>query len=433
MCWAVGCASPQMIKRPLLVAAAAVLLSLLLHGIGLNFTTLQNQTSPSEDGAPEVTDVGGGFEDLAEPISEATPPEPATAPEPPDVTQPEPVIDEIPTSEALVASDDPQDVTTPDTGDAEVTEPDAVEETAGAPPAPEETVQQGPPEETAADVMASQPVETDTILEGPEGTPDGNAEVTEVQPSESVLEPTTETALSVTPTPTPSPSPTPPIELEVLQSEQPDITVAATPDDPDLLSAVDSTEVSSSAVTRSLRPPKERPSAQALGVPKRLQQGSAQNGRPAGVIESPLAAYQRSGADPFASGRSGAQSGLEGFSRSRAAGNATITNYVGRVLVPRRKAPPKCNLRSTRMEQLHGSEFFTVQGRTTSNALPSPKSAEQPPFHQRQTAPAKGWPLYTETNDPTGWPSSYPASERRRQPMAHFVARRAEPGLQFKM
>lgn len=328
-----------MIKRPLLVAAAAVLLSLLLHGLGLNFTTLKDQTSPSEDSPPEMTDVGGGFEDLAEPIPEATPPEPASAPDPPDVTQPNPVIDEMPTSEALVASDDPQDVITPDTGAAEVTGPDAAEVTGSAPPAPEETLQQGAPEETSADVTASQPVETDTILEGPEGTPDGSAEVTEAQPSETVLEPATETVLSVTPTPTPSPSPTTPIEPEVLQPEQPDITVAVTPDDPDLLSAVDSTGVSNSAVTRSLRPPKERPSAEALGVPKRLQQGNAQNGRPAGVIESPLTAYQRTGVDPLALGRSGARSGLEGFSRSRAAGNATTTNYVGRVLVQLNRAP----------------------------------------------------------------------------------------------
>ncbi|MEB8386457.1 energy transducer TonB [Rhodobacteraceae bacterium KMM 6894] len=307
-----------MIKRSFLVAIAAVVLSLLLHGLGLNFTTLKNQTSSSVDSPPEMTDVGGGFEDLAQPTPEAPPPE---------VTQPDPVLDDIPTPEALVASDTPQDVTTPDTGDAEVTGPDAADETESAPPAPEETLQQGAPEEISAEVIASQPVETDTILEGPEGTPDGSAEVTEVQPNETA------------PAPTPTPTPTSPVELEVLQPEQPNITVAATPDDPDLLAADDSPNISNSAVTRSLRPPKDRPSAEALGVPKRSQQGTAQNGRPAGVIESPLTAYRRSGADPFAAGRNGGRSGLEGFSRSRAAGNATTTNYVGRVLVQLNRAP----------------------------------------------------------------------------------------------
>jgi TonB family protein len=306
-----------MIKRPLLVAAAAVLLSLLVHGLGLNFTTLTDQAAPSEGHPPEMTDVGGGFEDLAEPIPEATPPE---------VTQPDPVIDEMPTSEALVASDTPQDVLTPDTGDAEVTAPDAPEETEGAPPAPEETPQ-GAPEEIPADVIASQPVETDTILDGPEGTPEGSAEVTEVQPSETVE--------SVPPTPTP----TVPVEPEILQPEQPDVTVALPSDDPDVLDAEDSTDLSGSAVKRSLRPPKDRPSAEALGVPKRSQQGDAPNGRPAGVVESPLTAYKRSGADPFAVGGSGARSGIEGFSRSRAAGNATTTNYIGRVLVQLNRAP----------------------------------------------------------------------------------------------
>ncbi|WP_299850313.1 TonB family protein [uncultured Roseovarius sp.] len=328
-----------MIRRSILVATVAFMLSLLVHGLGLNFTTRNGPPSSSENAAADLSDVGGVFEDFAEAVTETEVPEPAPVPDPPSVTSPEPVDEQIPTSQALVASDNPQDVLTPDTGDAEVTEPDAAEPSERDATAPGITAPSGGEDETNADVTASQTIEAESPAELPEGDATGSVDPSGAQTSETETSPSNETVSTDPSAPDPSPRPAITVAPEVVQAELPETTVETPADEPEILSALESEDGSSSAVTRSLRPPAERPSAEALGVPEGAQRKSAQQGRATGVIESPLAVYKRSSVDLLAFGSGGARSGSSGFSGSRGPGNSSTTNYVGRVLVQLNRAP----------------------------------------------------------------------------------------------
>jgi TonB family protein len=120
----------------------------------------------------------------------------------------------------------------------------------------------------------------------------------------------------------------------------PEITVASVPDDAEILAAEETGDLSGAAVTTSLRPPKARPSAAALATPEAGPQQGAQTGRAAGVIESPLTTYKRTGIDPFASRRSGARSSVVGLQGAFNPGNSSTTNYAGEVLVKLNRAPP---------------------------------------------------------------------------------------------
>ncbi len=308
-------ANPRMIRGSVLVAVAAVLLSLFMHGLGLNLLVREEMPPSSGEGPSEQLDVGGGFEDIARPLTEAAAPETASVPEPPAVTSPQPVTDVTPMPQALVASDNPQDVVTPDTGTAKVTEPDSAEPSENNAPAPASANPSGGEDETNANIAGLQPVEPDTAPEEPQGAADASAE------------PTASMAVADAPGPAIQPEP------ELLVPEQPDITVASLPDDPEILTAEESSDGSLSAVARSLRPPKERPSAEALGV-----QPGVQSGNSSGVIESPLTAFKRSGVNLLAYG-GGSRSGANGFSGSRASGNSSTTNYVGQVLVQLNRSP----------------------------------------------------------------------------------------------
>jgi TonB family protein len=61
---------------------------------------------------------------------------------------------------------------------------------------------------------------------------------------------------------------------------------------------------------------------------------------PSELIESPLTAYKRGGANVFGQQGSGAQSGRQGFGTSRATGNSDVTNYAGQVLVHLNRTAP---------------------------------------------------------------------------------------------
>ncbi|WP_120502011.1 cell envelope integrity protein TolA [Roseovarius sp. EL26] len=307
-----------MMRRSVFVAAVAVLLSLLVHGLGLNFTTPELQQQSVENGASDLADVGGSFEDFAE-AATVTKPEAVQTPDPPSVTPPEPVIEEAPTSQALVASDNPQDVMAPDTGTGEATKPDVIEPSESETSADDSAGPSGGEDDTNSDVAALQPDEIDNVTEVPEGTADGSIAPAEALTSEAVSEP--------------SPTPETPDEQEVLEPVLPEVTVASAPDDPETLATEDADILSKSAVKTSVRPPKARPLGAALG-----QSGGAQKSGSVGVIESPLAAYKRGGADPFAGRRSGQSQGT-GFSGSRNSGNASITNYAGRVLMQLNRSP----------------------------------------------------------------------------------------------
>ena len=217
-------------------------------------------------------------------------------------------------------------------------EPDAAEPVESAASAPETAERSGGEDDTMADVAVSQPVEPDTQAVAPVGGSDGTPLPAESETTEMAALSPAEIVEPVAPASDLSPSPVI-REPDVQQPVRPEITVAPEPDDPEALTAVESEDGSSAAVTRSLRPPKERPSAAALGVPDAVRQQGNQTGSATGTIASPLTNYARTGIDPFAAGSGGARSGTTGFSGSRNPGNARTTNYVGQVLVQLNRSP----------------------------------------------------------------------------------------------
>ncbi|SLN58155.1 Gram-negative bacterial tonB protein [Roseovarius albus] len=291
-----------MIRRSIHVAIAAVILSLMLHGLGLNFTARDLPRDVAEGSATDISDVGASFEDFAE----------VTPPDSPSL--PELIETEIPPTLALVASDNPKNVINPDTGTAELIEPNTADLDESDDPAPDGAEQSGGPDETIADTGASPPLETDVVA--PETAEDALEEPEEIEIQ------TIEAA-------DPQPSPETPTELEVQEPEQPDVTIAALPDAPEEAPLEESASVS--AVSKSLRPPKGRPENFSG------QQKNTQSGTSTGLIESPLAAYKRGGVDPFGGGGGG--SGGTGFSSARNVGNAGVTNYAGRVLMKLNRSP----------------------------------------------------------------------------------------------
>ncbi|MEQ9259800.1 MAG: energy transducer TonB [Roseovarius sp.] len=261
-----------MVRRSLLAAALAGMLSLLLHGLGLNVASTDLPSRPDGAQTPPP-ETGAAFEEFAEPTPEAPPPE---------VTEPDPVEAVEPTSNALVASDTPQSVMTPDTGDAQALAPEAAPQETQAPDAPEPPQSAEVPE-TVAEAPPAEPAEPETP---PETTPETAAEA-------------------------PDPAP------EALAPDLPDDIVASLPEDLELPEETGDGPVMDTAVTTSLRPPKARPSAEALAA----RAAEAQEGA------------EGSGTTPVIQGSS-----LDLLSRetiistSRATGNAGMTNYAGKVL-----------------------------------------------------------------------------------------------------
>ncbi|MEQ3708757.1 MAG: TonB family protein [Tateyamaria sp.] len=330
-----------MISRSVTVAVIAVLLSLAVHFLGVRVTsTIQQRPKPEPDTAGTSTEIvapGSAFEDLADPVSE-----PVT-PEPEEVVPPEPA--EVPTSDALVASENPQQTTAPDTGTAQSPPSELAEPTAPEPgqtPQPTTVAPVGVDDSAAVEPSLTPPAGTDTVTAIPQGQP--------VEPSDASPQP----PLVSQPTAVPSaPAPVPPVSqipvvpsVPVVSLQPSDIEpeTPVTPIEPEPTQtpeeAID-TEPSELAVTTSLRPrlpAKRPPSAQegaADGAPENLETRLA----PSQLIESPLTAYKRGGANVF--GQQGSQTGAsrQGFGVSRNSGNSDVTNYVGQVLVHLNRTP----------------------------------------------------------------------------------------------
>jgi len=277
-----------MIRRSLAIAAFAIVLSLAIHLIGLSLTT-QIPSEPST--GQEATDtvlLNNQFEDFAEVEAAPVEPESASEPEPPTETPPEA---DIPTSQALVASDDPQRVRAPDFGVAEPVQPDVLE------PVNQGESEQGeePEGETGEPVQAEStpPVTTEAEAEVP-------SEDDVAQPVEPLLadpvEPVETTEVDV------------PLEAE--ETEGTDLAVTDSPRPP----------------TRET-PPDPQPTLSGPRDFSALQ-------FPEQAVESPLSRYRRDGADTFTRGSGGTQSG------GRGPGNSDETNYAGLVLVHLNRAPP---------------------------------------------------------------------------------------------
>lgn len=264
-----------MIRGSIGVAVVAVIVSLILHILGLSMTASEPTAPPAQQRASEAVDLSSSFEDLAEVPEE--PPEPETA------ETPEPEAAEIPTSQALVASEDPQRVFAPDFGEAAPVRPDTVEPVEAQPTPPADN-----DEATRADAEDAQPVATDEVAETPRGEP-----ATEEPPPEAE-------------------APAPPVVAALDPSEE--------------VAPADSEQ----AVTTSIRPrlPTRQPEADPGGA-----EDFADLRFPQQVIESPLTTFQREGRDAFTQSNRTQQSG------GRRPGNSNVTNYAGQVLVHLNRSP----------------------------------------------------------------------------------------------
>ncbi|MBV1927868.1 MAG: TonB family protein [Rhodobacteraceae bacterium] len=313
-----------MIRRSTAIAIAAILLSLLVHFVGLFFTS-RIQPERSDLGTTnDVVALGNAFEDVAENLSEPVPPENTPKPEPQTEAVPEPELADTPTSEVLVASSNPQRTNSPDTGSAPVLQPDTTgpsELDQGRIPEPKTIKPSGSDQGTATNAKVTPPVVPDTVAQAPKGNPDAGAEPVETATAEPALRspvapvPQRRAALPVIPVPEPS------------------------PEDPETATAKDEPDGSDLAVATSLRPQllERQPSTETIGQSDSSKEFSDLLTPP--LIESPLTAYLRDGTDPKVQKDSGTQSGGLGFADSRGPGNSDVTNYAGLVLVHLNRAP----------------------------------------------------------------------------------------------
>jgi TonB family protein len=275
-----------MIRRSAAIATAAILLSLSVHLLGLNFTW---QGKPEESGevAPaDVVPLGNAFEDVADTLSEPVPPEP------PVETLPAPDEFEATTSEALVASSDPQHDLAPDAPATAPTEP-----------------------------VEAQPAPSPPVSDAPQPEPSEQLAALPAPPAPS---------LPVTPVPEAAEVPVIPLEPEIVNPETPQVQSEAVPGFP---ATEDDLGTSDLAVVTSPRPrlPVRRPTVESTVPDDGSTEFSDLLSPP--LMESPLATYQRDRVDRIIP-----QAG-SGFLGSGGSGNSSTTNYAGRVLVHLNSAP----------------------------------------------------------------------------------------------
>ncbi|MEM7732170.1 MAG: TonB family protein [Pseudomonadota bacterium] len=262
------------IRSSIRVAVIAVLMSVGLHVTGLVvlFDPGQQQT---EAAAPEPADAAA-FEDFTE---EALQPE---EPEEVEEVEPEEVIQPDESSDIQVASENPQDVASPDTG-TEAQNIGRIE----------------PTEEVTATAPPAEGTQADT----PEGTPEAPPETAQADEAQEVI---TSTAPDVTD----------PIEEAISEALE---------DTPDV-EVVEDGELQIAAVTRSPRPP-SRPTEETRGT----EEGTAEAWEDPGVEAAP--ATRLTGLDILAQSGSAALYGRSSLETARSAGNATQTNYRGQVFL----------------------------------------------------------------------------------------------------
>ena len=292
-----------MIRRSTFVAVIAIALSVLVHLLGLRLTLVEPPDRVLTDSPPDAIALGNAFEDLAEAATGPEQPEPAEPPEP-ELEQPvAPDEAEIPVSETLVASSDPQKVTSPDIGQTNPTKPDD--------PTPEII---DPTDPTEGDRQAA-----DDADETPPVQPEAQAATAE---QEAPIAPVQDTA-------------TEPEQLAALPSPSLPPEVELSADEAELVESDTADEPSDLAVTTSIRPrlPDRKPASaprQAIGRPESFDNLKF----PDQQIDSPLTTYRRQGIDAFTGGGNSNQSG------GRGPGNSNVTNYAGQVLVHLNRTPP---------------------------------------------------------------------------------------------
>ncbi|MEP2028269.1 MAG: TonB family protein [Paracoccaceae bacterium] len=323
-----------MIRRSTAIATVAVLLSLIVHLLGLSFSSSLQPQQPIELTATDVVAVGNAFEDVAEATSEPVEPDTATAPEPPAETSPQPDISDIPTTEALVASEKPQPTVAPDAGTAKIVQPEKAR-----PPEPEQSAALQPETivPSVIDSAANSPNESDGA-EPAESPPIAQAPQSEAPSQIAALQvPIT----AITPA-TESPAvPVIPLIRETIEPEILEAAVEPASEKSEKTGTKEDLGGSDLAVTSSLRP--QLPSRQSFVDTEQELEDSTEpsDGRPSSsqLIESPLVAYQRDGTDLLATQKNGAVSDGLGNLDSRSPGNSDVTNYAGRVLMQLNRTP----------------------------------------------------------------------------------------------
>lgn len=314
-----------MIRRSVFVAIIAISISVLVHLIGLIVTVPELSDPASGETGTDTIELSNAFEELADTRIEPVPPAPDEPPTPPVEPPTQPQEAEIPTSDARVASPNPQETFTPDTGKSTIIQPRAPDEVVVDP------VDQNLEDEgEAAEAEGAVSARPEALAETPE-VPIEEA-VDPVEPS-SAEEPASEEQQQVAALPVEVapvvPEVTPPLE-PVIPEE------ASEPLDEETELTVPDANVDGSeqAVATSLRPrlPDRRPQPTLRGALDPSSNFDALR-FPEQTIESPLTTYQREGVDAFRQNRGGTRSG------GRGPGNSDSTNYAGQVLVHLNRAP----------------------------------------------------------------------------------------------
>lgn len=317
-----------MIRTSAAIGTVAVILSLLVHITGLNFAFVPEQEQTDQTAGADAIEMGSRFEDVAESVIEPVAPESADVPEPPIQLPPEPDAAEVPTSDAQIASENPQQTLSPGTG--------------------ERVAPQSPPAigETPAEVSVTQPAEPVSAAEPPEIDQKESRDPVDTAAAEQTQEPPSAVAAQqpqkqqlaaiqpfepVVPIPTPSAIPVAPVEPEETKAPLA-VGIAPAPNIPDADAFDEKVEGTELAVVTSPRP--KVPSSSAISEPSDSIDGP-QDTNELGVptsqrIESPLTVYKRDGVDLF--GGQISSSSRRSFLQSRGPGNASTTNYAGRIL-----------------------------------------------------------------------------------------------------
>ncbi|MDV7145233.1 TonB family protein [Tropicimonas sp. TH_r6] len=336
-----------MIRRSAAIAAVALLLSLAVHLTGLGLTVRVRPEPPADLAAADAVSMGTAFEDLAETSSEPAPAETAPVAAQP-VAPPEPERTDPPTTMALVASDNPQNVLSPDLGEAESPEPEQVSpvepdstgadtpsvgDPSGTPPDGRAAAPTTPPVEASPvnDTSAAQPV--DPVAAEPVAAP--TVATAPAAPSPTAPEPVQSVpTLPIAQSPDVASIPVVSAETETVDPAPPEAAVEPVPDTSELATGEETTGESELAVLSSPRPqlPTRRPP-----VPP-----STQTADPNTVLEvdddSELAAIMRGEIDYSIFGGGGSRSSRSSGT-GRGPGNADVTNYAGRVLMHLNRAP----------------------------------------------------------------------------------------------
>ncbi|MEP0154015.1 cell envelope integrity protein TolA [Pseudophaeobacter sp.] len=329
-----------MIRGSTVIAMAALLLSLLLHFGGLHAVQTRPSPQPSEQGGEDAIAVGNAFEDFTEPQPEPPPaettpppePEPADVPKPEPADVPEPESAKPPISEALVASETPQSSFAPDTGTAE----EVTSQASGAgEQAPDQIAepQTRAPSGTQQDSLAAPQQTAPTVPDPTPAPPVAAAPPVPPEPQpRAALSVSVPPSLPVTPSPVPSTVPTIPLgEASAPETLEPLSDPEAEGIPPERADTAQGE--TDQAVAVSLRPKLSRRRSQGALTGEREAATDLSALRSPPLIESPLSAYQNGETNPFAGQSGGSLAEGFGLQSSRNTGNASTTNYAGRVLL----------------------------------------------------------------------------------------------------